>query len=195
MYAEVWKDFPSELHEHILQCCSVPELCTLRIVSRAWNDLVRHTLFASGAQLQNTYICILADDVDIGYNSTSSSSNAVNLRNSWQLMDLSMKKFFWVNKECSCLMAWATDFAYIMDFHRTMAEDKGPLCVLWSSRTLEVMQILNPVARSVIEVPLFQSSGDRRVIINAIGGYGCCRGLLLLQALLHRRNRLWKSMC
>ena len=56
MQSEVWKELPCDLQAHILHFCSVPQLCRLRIVCRAWNDLTHKLGFALKFQPQHTYI-------------------------------------------------------------------------------------------------------------------------------------------
>lgn len=63
--AELWKHMPSELHENILQHCSVLDICRLRTVCRAWNDLTHQRDFAIRARPRDTFIFKAPDSIFI----------------------------------------------------------------------------------------------------------------------------------
>lgn len=162
MKAEVWKNFPSELHAHVLQFCSVPEICRLRIVCREWNDLTHKLEFAIRARPQHTYILRAPHEIDIS-NVTSPNNIHTNeeitgllLQESFDLFDPSTQKSCPINLEYLYNGIPLSPF----DGFQIMAADKGFVWVLWN-KSSGYMQVTNPVTRSVLEIPPIRREDTR----------------------------------
>lgn len=172
MDRELWKNLPHELHASILQYFTVPQFCRLRVVCRVWNDFgltvqprsmyifkAPHFIHISSITIRNR----LYDD-----KKNEEITNKVIkdlLQESSEVFDPSTQKVYSINMEFLS-DGVRSRFAFL-DRCQIMAANRGFVFVLWSDY-FGIMQVANPITRSVIDIPPIYEEILHKNIIGAM---------------------------
>lgn len=172
--AKVWKHLPPELHGNILQFFSIPELCRLRVVCRAWNDLTHKLDFA--LRVRSKDMCLFTTPHAINLSTIrdwpdENRDKEVTdvLRSCSKVFEPSTRTSYPISMEC--LYAGMRSRVNLLDECRIMAAaDRGFVWVLWS-QDLGLMQVANLVTKSVVEIPPL----DKKAVVVEISRLGLGR--------------------